>query len=98
MKILFRMFCVFCFGIGALAGLAWQFRYQYDTVPDVVMETPIVGNVTLTHSVHRPIRFDRWTGKTEIYIEKDKWADMAEWNQEKSQTMQTTLKELNRIS
>jgi len=79
-----------------LATFGFIFRYDYLTLSDVSLRTPIMNDILLNSEVYRPIRFDRWTGSVEIYLKKGKWSDLAEWNQEKHQTIQSSVRELSR--
>lgn len=72
----------------------YHFRYHYVTVADVAMETPLIGNVSVNNQILRPVRFDRWTGQVQIYLENGIWSDFADWNKEKFQKLQDAAKSL----
>lgn len=79
----------------AIAAFGFMFRYDYRVTDDVNLKTPVLNDVSLENEVHRPIRFDRWTGKVEIYLHKGTWSDLAEWNKEKYQSIQSSVRELS---
>lgn len=82
----------------AMAVFGFIFRYDYHVMSDVNLKTPILNEVALENDVHRPIRFDRWTGSVEIYLHKGVWSDLAQWNKEKYQSIQSSIKELSTAS
>lgn len=92
----FSLLFVAAVGVFAII-LRYQFRYHYLTVEDAHFQSSLLDRFTLSQKVDRPVRFDRWTGKVEIYVGKGQWTDMAQWNEDKYQKIQTSLKELTSV-
>ena len=79
-----------------LTGLCVLCRYHYGVIEDVGLTSSIMSSITLKNQVMRPIRFDRWTGAVQIYLDKRKWSDLSDWNTDKYQTIQMSVQELKR--